>query len=234
MRYRYETSHGVSVSRRRAAASMPRRSSTGQQGSGKKARKAKGQADSVEHHEIDDDLFMLGGGGEGRGRGERRTSSRVVGGQSSGGTDQDAIALAKSFYHGPQKNQMVLNVEGRGSCTVFALGASIGLNVKHVVESGDSLGNEITTVHANDRVIDLLFRSGAQQTLYDHYQGRQTVQHPRCIQWFTDQLVQVDARDSATFACVKEVLILQPTSRLLKGVKRLLDESDGQHKKTKV
>jgi hypothetical protein len=30
------------------------------------------------------------------------------------------------------------------------------------------------------------------------------------------------------------VLILQPTSRLLKGVKRLLDESDGQHKKTKV
>ena len=129
---------------------------------------------------------------------------------------------------------MVLNVEGRGSCTVFALGASIGLNVKHVVESGDSLGNQIGTVHANDRVIDLLFRSGAQQTLYDHYQGRQTVQHPRCIQWFTDQLVQVDARDSATFACVKEVLILQPTSRLLKGVKRLLDESDGQHKKTKV
>lgn len=135
---------------------MPRRSSTGQ-GSGKKARKAKGQADSVEHHEIDDDLFMLGGGGEGGGRGERRTSSRVVGGQSSGGTDQDAIALAKSFYHGPQKNQMVLNVEGRGSCTVFALGASIGLNVKHVVESGDSLGNQIGTVHANDRVIDLWF-----------------------------------------------------------------------------
>jgi hypothetical protein len=175
---------------------MPRRSSTGQQGSGKKARKAKGQADSVEHHEIDDDLFMLGGGGEGRGRGERRTSSRVVGGQSSGGTDQDAIALAKSFYHGPQKNQMVLNVEGRGSCTVFALGASIGLNVKHVVESGDSLGNQIGTVHANDRVIDLLFRSGAQQTLYDHYQGRQTVQHPRCIQWFTDQLVHPMGRMS--------------------------------------
>ena len=175
---------------------MSRRSSTGQQGSGKKGGKAKGQADSVEHHEIDDDLFMLGGGGEGGGRGERRTSSRVVGGQSSGGTDQDAIALAKSLYHGPQKNQKVLNVEGRGSCTVFALGASIGLNVKHVVESGDSLGNEITTVHANDRVIDLLFRSGAKQTLYDHYQGRQIVQHPRCIQWFTDQLVHPMGRMS--------------------------------------
>jgi hypothetical protein len=52
-------------------------------------------------------------------------------------------------------------------------------------------------------------------------------------QWL-DRCVQVDARDVATFACVKELLILQPTLRLLTGVKRLLDESDGQHKKTKV
>jgi hypothetical protein len=52
-------------------------------------------------------------------------------------------------------------------------------------------------------------------------------------QWL-DRCVRAHARDTATFACVKEVLILQPTSRLLKGVKCSLDESDGQHKKTKI
>ena len=52
-------------------------------------------------------------------------------------------------------------------------------------------------------------------------------------QWL-DRCVCVDARDVATCGFVRKVLILQPSPRLLKGVKRSLDKSDNQHKRAKV
>ena len=52
-------------------------------------------------------------------------------------------------------------------------------------------------------------------------------------QWL-DRCVCVDARDMATCGFVRKVLILQPSPRLLKGVKRSLDKSDNHDKRAKI